>query len=140
MRTSCGSGGFLFAILLVFAFVQACSGPWLRVRQVPEDGYEQTLHFQFQAQVHSDSLGTCKRMMVRVKVLTKVYAQEQLPPRLQLFDDDCISPLRFERVRYVSLQTGEQVRLSGSAVIHFLSDYTRLEDELIGWLWREGIM
>ena len=141
MRTSRVLGGLLFVILLVFAvFLQACSGPWLRVRQVPEDGYEQTLHYQFQAQIHGDSDGQCKRMVVRVKALNKVYTKGEPPPRLRLFDDDCMSPLRFERVHYVSRQTGEHVRLSGSEVVHFFSEHIRLEDELIGWLWREGVI
>ena len=141
MRTSGALGGLLFAILLVVTvFLQACSDPWLRVRQVPEDGYEQTLHYQFQAQIHGDSLGQCKKMVVRVKALNKVYRGGEPPPRLQLFDDDCIDPIRFERVQYVSKETGEHVRLSGSAVIHFLSEHARLENELIGWLWREGII
>ena len=139
MRTSRALGGLLFAILFIL-FLQACSGPWLQVRQVPEDGYEQTLHFEFQAQVHGDSLGNCKMMVVRVKAHSKVYSEAVLPPRLQLFDDDCISPVRFERVHYISRETGEHIRLSGPAVIHFLSDHIRLEDELIGWLWRAGII
>ena len=140
MRISCALGGLVFAVLLVFV-LQACSGPWLQVRQVPENGYEQTLHYQFQAQVHGDSLGACKMLVVRVKALNKVYTRgDAPPPRLKLFDDDCMSPLRFERVHYLSKETGEPVRLSGPAVIHFLSEHIRLEDELIGWLWREGVI
>ncbi len=140
MRTVRVLGGLLLANLLVF-FLHACSaGPWLKVRQVPEDGYEQTLHYQFQAQIHGDSLGNCKKMVVRVKSFSKVFANDEIPARLQLFDDDCISPIRFERVQYISNETGEHVRLSGTAVIHFLSDYIRLEDELLGWLWRQGVI
>ena len=131
-------GGFPFALLLVFAvFLPACSGPWLQVRQVPEDGYEQTLHYQFQAQIHDDAEGQCKMMIVRVKAFG---TKEDPPPRLQLFDDDCLSPLRFERVHYISKETGEHIRLSGSAVFHFLSEHIRLENELVGWLWREGVI
>ena len=139
MRTSSALGGLLLATVLVFV-LQACSGPWLEVRQVPEDGYDHTLHYQFQAQVHGDSLGNCKMMVVRVKSFSKDYSSEELPARLQLFDDDCMSPLRFERVHYISKETGAHIRLSGSAVIHFLSEHIRLEDELIGWLWREGVI
>ena len=134
MRTSCVLGGLLFAGFFV---LQACSGPWLQVRQVPEDGYEQTLHYQFQAQVHGDAEGNCKRMVVRVKAFN---SKVDPPPRLQLFDDDCMSPVRFERAQYVSKETGEHIRLSGPAVFHFLSDHIRLEDELIGWLWRAGVI
>ena len=141
MYTSRAHGGLLFAILLVLAvFLQACSGPWLRVRHVPEDGYKQTLNYQFQARVHSDSLGECKMIVVRVKALNKVYTKEPPPSRLQLFDDDCMSPVRFERVHYISNETGEHVRLQGPEVVRFLSEHIRLEDELIGWLWREGVI
>ena len=45
-----------------------------------------------------------------------------------------------ERVHYLSRQTGEHVRLSSPDVVHFLSEHLRLEDELIGWLWREGVI
>ncbi len=120
--------------------MQACSGPWLRVRHVPEDGYQQTINYQFQARVHDDDDGICRMMVVRVKALNKMYSKQEPPPRLQLFDDDCASPLRFERVQYVATETGEHVRLSGTDVVRFLSDYSRLEDELIGWLWREGVI
>lgn len=140
MRTPCALGGLLSALVVLGVSLQACSGPWLRVSHVPEDGYEQTLHYQFQARVHADSLGTCKMLMVRVKALNKVYTSDEPPPRLRLFDDDCISPVRFERVQYVSKQTGEHVRLSGPAVFLFFSEYVRLEDEVIGWLWREGVI
>lgn len=139
MRTTCASGGLVSALFVVLG-VFACSGPWLRVSQVPEDGYEQTLHYQFQARVHADSLGTCKMMVVRVRALNKIYTKEEPPPRLRLFDDDCISPVRFERVHYVSKQTGEHIRLSGPAVFLFFSEHVRLEDEVIGWLWREGVI
>ena len=137
MRTSDVLSGLLFAILFGFA---ACSGPWLQVRQVPEEGYEQTLHYQFQAQIHDDADGQCKMLAVRVKPFSTFYRAGQLPPRLELYDDDCMSPLRFERVHYISIETGEHIRLSGSAVIQFLSEHIRLEDELIGWLWRQGVI
>ena len=138
MYTSRALGGLLFVILLVLAvFLPACSGPWLQVRQVPEDGYGHTLHYEFQAQIHDDTDGNCKRMVVRVKAFN---TKTDPPPRLQLFDDDCLSPVRFERVHYISKETGEHVRLSGSAVFHFLSDHARLEDELVGWLWRAGVI
>ena len=136
MRTS-----FLFTILFVLTvLLQACSGPSLRVRQVPEDGFKRTLNYQFQAQVHADSGGNCKMLSVRVKALNKIYGKGEPPPRLRLFDDDCLSPLRFERAQFVSKQTGEQVRLFGPEVVQFLSQHVRLEDELIGWLWREGVI
>lgn len=141
MRKSRVQRGCLFALLVVIAVsLQACSGAWLRINHVPEDGYERTLNYQFQAQVHSDSLGNCRMMMVRVKALNKMYSKQEPPPRLQLFDDDCMSPLRFERVHYVSKQTGEHIRLSGTDVVHFFSDNARLESELIEWLWYEGVI
>lgn len=127
-----------FAILFgVATILQACSGPWLRVRHVPEDGYERTLNYQFQAKVHADALGECKMMVVRVKPLNKMYSEGEPPSRLRLFDDDCSSPLRFERVEYRA-RDGNQVRLSGTDVARFMSDFDHLEGELIGWLWREG--
>lgn len=131
--------GVLLALVLGF-LLQACSGPWLRVRHVPEDGFDQTLNYQFQAQVHADSLGECRMIVVRVKALNKMYSKEEPPSRLQLFDDDCMSPVRFERVQFLSNETGEPVRLSGTEVIHFFSDYHRLEDELMGWLWRAEVI
>lgn len=133
--------GFLIAVLLGFAvLLQGCSGPWLKVSHVPEDGYNRTLNYQFQAQVHADELGECKMMVVRVKALNKMYSKGEPPARLRLFDDDCLSPLRFERVQYISKETGQHVRLSGIDVVHFLSDFQHLEGELIGWLWREGVI
>ncbi len=141
MRTSSALGGLLFATLLVFAaLLQACSGPWLQVRHVPEDGYERTLNYQFQARVHSDSLGDCHMLVVRVKPLNKMYSKQEPPSRLQLFDDDCMSPLRFERIQYHSKGNGSLVRLAGPEVTQFLSEYDRLEGELVGWLWRAGVI
>lgn len=130
----------VIAIHFVFVvFLQGCSGPWLRVRQVPEDGYKRTLHYQFQVQVHADADGNCKMMAVRVKALNKVYTKGAPPPRLRLFDDDCMSPLRFERVHYIS-ETGGPVHLSGPDVVRFLGEHFRLEGEIIEWLWREGVI
>lgn len=137
MRTPRALVGLLLIAVLIA--LEACSGPWVSVRNVPEDGYEQTVNYQFQAQVHSDDSGTCKMMVVRVKALSKLYTRQEPPSRLQLFDDDCTSPLRFERVSYLSKEGG-QVRLSGIDVVHFLGQYSRLEDELVGWLWREGVI
>ncbi|MGH8223632.1 MAG: hypothetical protein ACREQZ_11730 [Woeseiaceae bacterium] len=128
------------SLLFVFVAMQACSGAWLRVRYVPEDGFAQTINYEFQAEVHDDEGGRCRMMVVHVKALNRAYAKQEPPPRLQLFDDDCDSPLRFERVQYISMETGEQVRLHGSDVRRFLADHSRLEDELVGWLWREGVI
>lgn len=141
MHTSRVSSGLLFALLLVMVVgLPACSSSaWLNVRNVPEDGYTRTLNYQFQARVHSDEDGNCKQMMVRVKSLNKMYSRGEPPSRLQLFDDDCMSPFRFERVQYITRE-GEPVRLFGTDVARFLSDYTRLESELVGWLWREGVI
>ena len=131
----------LIASFLVLAVsLQACSGPWLRVRHVPKDGFAQTINYEFRAEVHDDESGRCRMMVVHVRALNKVYSRQEPPPRLQLFDDDCKSPLRFERVQYVSMETGEQVRLHDRDVVRFLADYSRLADELVGWLWREGVI
>jgi hypothetical protein len=133
--------GTLIAFVLVLSVsLQACSGPWLRIRHVPEDGFAQTINYEFQAEVHDDESGTCRMMVVHVKALNKVYWKQEPPFRLQLFDDDCNSPLRFERVQYVTTEGGEPVRLHGTDVVHFLADYSRLEGELVGWLWREGVI
>jgi hypothetical protein len=133
-------GPLIASFLVLSVSIQACSGPWLRVRHVPEDGFAQTINYQFQAQVHDDESGKCRMMVVHVKALNKVYSKQEPPPRLQLFDDDCTSPLRFERVQYVSMETGKQVRLHDADVVRFLADYSRLADELVGWLWREGVI
>ncbi len=115
----------------------ACSGSGLRMRQVPDGGYAQTLNYQFQAQVFEDEAGACKRMVVRVRPLNKVYWRDAPPERLQFFDDDCLSPVRFERAQFVTNEG--LIRLTGPQVNQFLGDLVRLEDELIGWLWRQGI-
>jgi len=107
---------------------------------VPEDGFSQTLNYEFRAEVHDDESGRCRMMVVHVRALNKVYSKQEPPPRLELFDDDCDSPLRFERVQYISMETGQQVRLHGTAAVRFLADYSRLVDELVGWLWREGVI
>lgn len=130
----------LFSILILGLFLPACGNPWLKVRSVPEDGYEQTLNYQFQARVHSDSSGKCQMMVVSVRPIAKMYSGGEPPSRLQLFDDDCVSPVRFERAHFISKETGEQVRLSGSEVTRFLGEYQRLENELMGWLWRAGVI
>ncbi len=133
--------GPLFTTLLIFTgLIPACSGPGFRMHQVPEHGYDQTLNYQFQAQVHADLEGRCKQIIVRVRPLNKVYWRKPPPDRLQLFDDNCFSPVRFERVHYISKRTGQSVRLSGREVIQFMSEYSHLENELIGWLWRKGII
>ena len=126
--------------LLLSVSIQGCSGPWLRVRHVPEDGFAQTINYEFRADVHDDESGRCHRIVVHVRALNKVYSKQEPPPRLQLFDDDCNSPLRFERLQYVAMDTGEHVRLHDTAVRRFLANYSRLEDELVGWLWREGVI
>ena len=142
MRTLRPSDALLSAILLGIglSLFQGCGETWLRVQQIPENGYGQTINYQFQAQVHADSLGACERMVVRVRPLNKHYTRGAPPSRLQLFDDDCMSPLRFERVQYLSEQKGGQVNLHGPEVIRFWSDNVRLENELIEWLWREGVI
>jgi hypothetical protein len=133
-------GPLIASFLVLSLSIQACSRPWLRVRHVPADGFAQTINYEFQAQVHDDESGRCRMMVVHVKALSKLYSKQEPPPRLQLFDDDCDSPLRFERVQYVSMETGEQVRLHGRDVVRFLADYSRLADELVGWLWRAGVI
>ncbi len=133
--------GYLVAFLLVLGlFLQACSGGRLYIRSVPDEGYGQTTNYQFQARIHADSVGTCTKMVVRVRPVNKLYLRGRPPSRLQLFDDDCIRPLRFERVNYVSERTGEAVRLSGPDVAQFFSNHFRLENELIAWLFDEGVI
>ena len=130
----------LVALVASVFLLPGCSETWLRVQNIPEDGFTRTLNYQFQARVHADSLGECQMMVVRVKPLNKMYSKDEPPPRLQLFDDDCMSPLRFERVHYVSKDNGAHIRLSGLEVNHFMSNNFRLEGELIGWLWRAGVI
>lgn len=139
MCKACSLDGLLLVILPILAvLLPACTGTGLQVRHVPKDGYDKTTNYQFQARVHADSLGQCQMLTVRVKALSKIYSKGEPPPRLKLFDDDCMSPVRFERVHFISKENGGQVRLSGSDVAHFWSENARLEDELIGWLWRAG--
>jgi hypothetical protein len=133
-------GPLIPAFLFLSVSLQACSGPWLRVRHVPQDGFAQTITYEFRAEVHDDEGGRCRLLVVHVRALNKVYSKGEPPPRLQLFDDDCKSPLRFERVQYISMETGEQVRLHATEVVRFLAEYSRLMDELTGWLWRAGVI
>ncbi|MEM8486675.1 MAG: hypothetical protein AAF564_14070 [Bacteroidota bacterium] len=109
------------------------------MHQVPENGYEQTLNYQFQAQVHADEKGECQKIVIRVKPINKVYWKTPPPQRLQIYDDDCMAPVRFERLQYLA-RSGGMVRLNGIELSRFWSEQFRLEDELIGWLWREGII
>ena len=108
------------------------------MRQIPSNGYVQTQNYQFQAQVQSDEKGQCQRIVVNVRAVNKLYTRGMPPSRLQLVDEDCYSPVRFESARYVS-DKGSPVQLSGIEVDRFLADNVLLEDELIGWLWREGL-
>ena len=110
------------------------------MQQVPHNGYASTIHYRFQAQVYKDNDGECKRMVIRVRPLNKVYWREAPPDRLQLFDDDCLNPVRFERATFITIDTREPVQLFGPELNNFWSTQYRLQDELIGWLWREGVL
>jgi hypothetical protein len=138
VRTTVG----LFVIIpCLLLLVQGCassnSGSF---RQVPENGYEHTTNYRFQAQVHTDAQNRCQRIVIRVRAVNKVYTRGQQPPyRLQLADEDCNSPVRFENARYIS-EEGTIVQLSGNEVDRFLGENTQLENELISWLWREGVI
>lgn len=123
----------------VAMLLPACSGHGYRMQEVPEQGYEQTLNYQFQAQVFSDEEGECKRVVVRVRPLNKGYVTEPPPNRLQLIDEDCFRPIQFERAQYLSRQNGGLVRLNGPEVANFLGSQVRLSNELYDWLWRAGI-
>ncbi|MEZ4701460.1 MAG: hypothetical protein R2834_14075 [Rhodothermales bacterium] len=127
-------------LILLAGCLSACSGAaGLTIRDVPANGYDQTLNYEFQAQVYEDAQGKCKRMVVRVRPINKVYWKTPPPDRLQLYDDDCYSPIRFERIQYLAGGAGGIVRLSGPQVNLFWSEQFRLQDELLGWLWRQGI-
>lgn len=125
-------------LLLLAGALPACAGSAFTINQVPENGYDRTLNFQFQAQVHQDEDGRCKQIVVRVRPLNKMYWKKPPPDRLQLFDDDCLSPVRFERVNY--LARDGMVQLSGVEVNYFWSENFRLEDELVSWLWQKEII
>ena len=132
---------YQIGIIMLAVLVQACSaGPGFKRTQVPSNGYDHTLNYQFQAQVFADSEGDCQRIVVKVKPLNKVYWKTPPPDRLQLFDDDCNSPVRFERIQYLGEQGEGLRRLSGIEITYFWSDQFRLQDELISWLWDEGII
>ncbi len=133
--------GNCLVLLFIAGLLSACSGASdLVMREVPVNGFAQTLNYEFQAQVYENAQGQCKRMTVRVKPLNKVYWRTPPPDRLQLFDDDCYSPIRFERIQYIAGNAGGVVRLSGPQLNLFWSEQFRLQDELLGWLWRQGIM
>ena len=106
---------------------------------LPENGYEHTINYQFQATIRSDAEGECKQLIVRVRPLNKMYSGNQPPDRLQLFDDDCQRPLRFERINYIERETSEPVRLSGPEVYRFWNEHSKIEGEMIEWLWRAGV-
>lgn len=127
----------LFSLAL---FLPACSGSGLRMQQVPHNGYDHTINYRFQAQVYTDEDGECKRFVVRVRPINKVYWKQPPPDRLQLYDDDCLNPVRFERASFISPHTREPVQLYGPELTGFWSQQFRLEDELIGWLWRAGVL
>ena len=131
---------YLFILLSLALVLPACSGAGLRMQQVPHNGYDSTIHYRFQAQVYSDDDGECQRLVVRVRPLNKVYWRTPPPDRLQLFDDDCMNPVRFERATFISPDTREPVQLFGPELNGFWSDQYRLQDELISWLWREGVL
>ena len=128
-----------FFLIILLPVLGSCKGPGFSVTQLPENGYAQTINYQFQATIRSDTKGDCKQLIVRVRPLNKMYSGNQPPDRLQLFDDDCNRPLRFERINYIERGTNEPVRLSGPEVNRFWSDYSRIESEMIEWLWRAGI-
>ena len=130
-----------YLLFLLVGVLSACAGTSdLVMREVPANGFAQTLNYEFQAQVYENDQGECKRMTVRVKPLNKVYWRAPPPDRLQLFDDDCYSPIRFERIQYIARNAGGVIHLSGPQVSLFWSEQFRLQDELLGWLWRQGIM
>lgn len=133
--------GLLVAMpCLVALLMSACvSSGSASVRQVPENGYDHTQNYRFQARVHADSLGQCQRIVVRVEALNKLYTKDRPPYRLQLIDENCYSPVRFENARYVS-DNGAPVQLSGTEVDRFLDNNVTLENDLMSWLWHEGVI
>ena len=134
------SVGILVVSFVLAVSLPACSGSGFVVHTVPENGYGHTLNYQFQAQVQTDDEGKCTKFSVRVKALNKVYWKTPPPDRLQLFDDDCLSPVRFERAHFISRETRGPVQLYGPELTYFWSEQYRLEDELISWLWEKGII
>lgn len=126
----------LFLLLLLQS---SCKGPGFTITNLPENGYAQTINYQFQATIRSDADGDCKQLIVRVRPLSKMYSGDQPPDRLQLYDDDCHMPLRFERINYIERETSEPIRLSGPEVNRFWSQYSRMEGEMIEWLWQSGV-
>ncbi|MFK7844658.1 MAG: hypothetical protein AB8G77_05100 [Rhodothermales bacterium] len=129
-------------VLLILCILPACAGgkAGLKMHAVPYNGFDQTLNFQFQAQVFKTDEGECKRMVVRVKPLNKVYWKTPPPDRLQLYDDDCLSPVRFERLQFLSRESGGLQHLAGPEINFFWSEHFRLQDELVGWLWSSEIL
>lgn len=130
----------VFSLVAAALLLQGCGGAGSQVQHVPENGYEQTSNYQFQARMHTDADSTCQQLVVRVEALNKLYLKEKPPSRLQLFDDDCEQPIEFNRVHYVSEETGEPVSLDGSEMTRFWSENERLQHELMGWLARAGLI
>lgn len=116
-----------------------CSGAGRSMSTVPENGYENTLNYQVQAQVFSDDEGKCTRVTVKVRPQNKLYGENMPPSRLQLIDDDCLPPIHFERIEYTDRNSGDFVRLSGPEIAQFWSRFYNMESEITQWLWQEGV-
>ncbi len=128
------------SFLVVAILLPGCASTGSQIQRVPENGYEETNNYRFQAEVHMDEDSTCQQIRVRVEALNKLYLREKPPARLQLFDDDCQRPIQFDRVNYLSEETGAPVSLEGSDVERFWSENERLQHELMGWLSRAGVI
>ena len=126
---------YFLLILLV-----GCSGSGYALQEYPENGFDRTLNYQFQAKVFNDQEGECKRIVVEVKALNKVYMRSAPPERLRLYDDDCLLPLRFEQIKYLSTDKGGLVQMSGIDINYFWSENYKLQNELMDWLWQSGIV
>ena len=126
-------------LLILLVGLSSCTGAGNSVTFVPENGYAKTLNYQFQATIRATGEGECQQIIVRVRPLNKMYSGDQPPDRLQLIDDDCNLPVRFERVNYIERRTSNPVRLTGFEVNRFWIANSKMETEMTEWLWRSGI-
>lgn len=121
-------------------FLASCTGAGFSLKEYPSDGFERTLSYQFRAKVYNNQEGQCQRIVVEVKALNKVYLRGAPPERLRLYDDDCMSPVRFEQVKYLSTDEGGLIQVTGMDVTYFWSENFKLENELLEWLWQNNIV
>lgn len=104
----------------------------------PSSGYDHTLNFKIQGRVKLDKYARCEKITVIVKEQNKLYLGWNAPDLLRLTDEDCRLPRQFDRATY---REKEQVmQLSGSRLQNFLAENAKLENELMQWMFKNGLL